>query len=163
MAHCGCGGTPDGSPSAAFFPEEVIMNHQARLLIAGGALLTAIGVGAWTHGATAPAPAARANAAVATQPPLDQYGSPIGTAAPPDLRAAANSQGRPSAMPRSPYRATARVRNKRPLSHSVAIVGGSAGAGAAIGTLAGGRRGAGIGAISGGAAGLVYDRLTHDR
>lgn len=46
---------------------------------------------------------------------------------------------------------------------SVAIVAGSAGAGAAIGALAGGGKGAGIGALAGGLGGFVYDRLTHNR
>ncbi len=57
---------------------------------------------------------------------------------------------------------TAYVR-KRPVKHSVAIVAGSAGAGAAIGALAGGGKGAAIGALSGGAAGFIYDRLTHKK
>jgi hypothetical protein len=39
-------------------------------------------------------------------------------------------------------------------------VAGGAGAGAAIGALAGGGKGAGIGALSGGVAGLIYDRVT---
>jgi hypothetical protein len=51
----------------------------------------------------------------------------------------------------------------RSTGKSVAIVAGSAGAGAAIGALAGGGKGAGIGALSGGAAGFIYDRLTHNR
>lgn len=63
----------------------------------------------------------------------------------------------------SPTRNSVRRKHERPLSHSVAIVAGSAGAGAAIGGLAGGGKGAGIGALSGGAAGLIYDRLTHKK
>lgn len=54
-------------------------------------------------------------------------------------------------------------RHHRPLSHSLAIIGGSAGVGAAVGALAGGGKGAGIGALAGGAGGLIYDRLTHNR
>jgi hypothetical protein len=54
-------------------------------------------------------------------------------------------------------------RNKRSTGKSVAIVAGSAGAGAAIGALAGGGKGAAIGGLTGGAAGFVYDRLTHNR
>jgi hypothetical protein len=42
----------------------------------------------------------------------------------------------------------------------VAIVAGSAGAGAAIGALAGGGKGAAIGAISGGLGGFIFDRMT---
>lgn len=63
------------------------------------------------------------------------------------------------------YRTTTatRVRRSRPFSHSAAIVAGSAGAGAAIGALAGGGKGAAIGALAGGAGGFVYDRLTRNR
>ncbi len=50
----------------------------------------------------------------------------------------------------------------RSTKKSVAIVAGSAGAGAAIGAIAGGGKGAAIGALSGGGAGFVYDRLTHN-
>jgi hypothetical protein len=45
----------------------------------------------------------------------------------------------------------------------VAIVGGSAAAGAGIGALAGDPTGAGIGAIAGGTAGFIYDRKTHKK
>jgi len=55
------------------------------------------------------------------------------------------------------------VRQKRSTGKSVMIVAGSAGAGAAIGALAGGKKGAAIGAISGGVAGLVYDRMTANK
>jgi len=50
----------------------------------------------------------------------------------------------------------------RSTGKSVAIVAGSAGAGAAIGAIAGGGKGAAIGAVSGGGAGFIYDRLTHN-
>jgi hypothetical protein len=52
---------------------------------------------------------------------------------------------------------------KRSLEKEVLIVGGSAGAGAAIGAVAGGGKGAGIGALSGGVAGLVYDLATKNK
>jgi hypothetical protein len=57
---------------------------------------------------------------------------------------------------------TARRRG-RSTGKSVAIVGGSAGVGAAIGAIAGGGKGAGIGALAGGTGGFIYDRLTHNR
>lgn len=43
------------------------------------------------------------------------------------------------------------------------IIGGSAGAGTAVGALAGGKKGAGIGAAAGGVGGLIYDLATRKR
>jgi hypothetical protein len=64
---------------------------------------------------------------------------------------------------RSVAPATTTAKKKRSLEKEVLIVGGSAGAGAAIGALAGGGKGAGIGALSGGAAGLIYDLATRKK
>jgi hypothetical protein len=53
--------------------------------------------------------------------------------------------------------------SKRSWEKEALIIGGSAGAGTAIGAMAGGKKGAGIGAAAGGVGGLIYDLLTRDK
>ena len=53
--------------------------------------------------------------------------------------------------------------NKASWEKDALIIGGSAGAGTAIGALAGGKKGAGIGAASGGVGGLIYDLVTRNK
>lgn len=53
--------------------------------------------------------------------------------------------------------------NKRSWEQEALIIGGSAGGGAAIGAIAGGKKGAGIGAAAGGVGGLIYDLITRDK
>ena len=53
--------------------------------------------------------------------------------------------------------------NKRSWEKEALIIGGSAGAGTAIGAIAGGKKGAGIGAAAGGVGGLIYDLMTRDK
>jgi len=52
---------------------------------------------------------------------------------------------------------------KRSWEKEALIIGGSAGAGTAIGALAGGKKGAGVGAATGGVGGLIFDLLTRDK
>jgi len=112
-------------------------------VIAGMMLLAALAVAGWTRNPS-PAPAPEDPAAV-----QQQY-APVRPA-----RVRAN-YARP-VYDQEP------VRRRRSTRNSVAIVGGSAGVGAAIGALAGGGKGAAIGALSGGTAGFVYDRLTRNK
>ena len=53
--------------------------------------------------------------------------------------------------------------NKRSWEKEALIIGGSAGAGAAVGAVSGGKKGAGIGAAAGGVGGLIYDLVTRDK
>jgi hypothetical protein len=53
--------------------------------------------------------------------------------------------------------------NKRSWEKEALIIGGSAGAGTAIGAIAGGKKGAGIGAAAGGVGGLIFDLVTKDK
>jgi hypothetical protein len=66
----------------------------------------------------------------------------------------------PAVVETRPERAHSR---KRSWEKEALIIGGSAGAGTAIGAVAGGRKGAAVGAAAGGVGGLIYDLATRDR
>jgi hypothetical protein len=161
------------------------------LVIGGVSMIAVVGLIGWTrHDETAVPAAAPAtasyNAPLGNPEPVSRdpnapvvYGpSPFGsdavTGAPAPAPAPAYSASMapayaPAPVPYRRYYRDSRGRRRyvvvrrRPFSHSAAIVGGSAGAGALIGALAGGGKGAAIGALAGGGGGLVYDRLTHKK
>jgi len=72
-------------------------------------------------------------------------------------------ESQPRVVERRPAPAPAAGKSKRSIQKEILIIGGSAGAGAAIGAVAGGKKGAGIGALSGGVAGLIYDLATRNK
>ena len=53
--------------------------------------------------------------------------------------------------------------NKRSWEKDALIIGGSAGAGTAIGAVAGGKKGAGVGAAAGGVGGLIFDLVRRNK
>ncbi|PWT81187.1 MAG: hypothetical protein C5B57_10975 [Blastocatellia bacterium] len=53
--------------------------------------------------------------------------------------------------------------HKRSWEKDALIIGGSAGAGTAIGAIAGGKKGAAVGATAGGIGGLIYDLTTRHK
>ena len=72
-----------------------------------------------------------------------------------------------SEVARSPSIVETRVQpphaKKRSWEKEALIIGGSAGAGTAIGALAGGKKGAAVGAAAGGVGGLIYDLATRNK
>ena len=60
-------------------------------------------------------------------------------------------------------RAAAPNERTRSWQKELLIIGGTAGAGAGVGALTGGKKGAGIGAAAGGAGGLIYDLMTRKK
>ena len=149
-----------------------------RIMIGAFALLGVVAVAGWTRQPTA----STAYNPISMQPAT--YGSETDNCTQPAYSNAAyapdesyntpryRTYNRPrvvrtASAPGSNYvereRETVVRKRGRSTGKSVAIVAGSAGAGAAIGALAGGGKGTGIGALSGGAAGFIYDRLTHSR
>jgi hypothetical protein len=140
--------------------EALTMTKERILMLAGIGILAVVAVLGWTRqGGTMP----QAALVDTSEPAVDvpSYADR------PSIRAISPATG-PAYAPepqdygdrRDGY-STRVVTRERPRSRSLEIVGGSAGAGAAIGAIAGGGRGAAIGALSGGATGLTYDRLTH--
>jgi hypothetical protein len=145
------------------------------VLIAAFSLLSAVAVAGWMRRpAQAPAMTPQLTTAGYMTPEQAVYGAPqqqqfapaaAAVAAPVPAsvvyRQAPVRTQRVAARPASTSPVV--VRQKRPFSHSAAIVAGSAGAGAVVGALAGGKKGAAIGALAGGGAGLIYDRVTANK
>lgn len=149
---------------------------QTALIIAGFAVLSTIAVAGWTRNPSGPELGMNANRVSYGQPVSAIQDDrncnevlPAATDYTPVTAAGYQTSNRPRVIEREvvrevqPARQVVVRKKGRSTAKSVAIVGGAAGAGAAIGALAGGGKGAAIGALSGGGAGLVYDRLTHKR
>ena len=119
-----------------------------ELLIGAFALISAVAVAGWVR-TPEPAPLVPPDQVVQSIEPRTAAVAP---------RAAVPQRTYAAAQP-----VTQTPRKQRSTGRSVAIVAGSAGTGAAVGAIAGGKKGAGIGAISGGAAGFVFDRMTRNR
>jgi hypothetical protein len=130
-----------------------------KLLIAG-ALLLAFGAGVIFEGYTNFA----STSASTTDPAAVQ---PATNSLVPNAAPAVTAPARTAAPTRvvasAPARTTTVERKRRSWQKEALIIGGSAGAGAAIGAVAGGGKGAAIGALSGGAAGTIYDVATRNK
>jgi hypothetical protein len=133
------------------------------IVIAVFSLMAAVAVAGWSR---KPAPAASPAVWDQAVTPANYLDAPQQPVSAPVQRATSQPVRARRAVARSTESAPVRqttVRKSRSFAHSAAIVAGSAGAGAAIGALAGGGKGAAIGALSGGGAGFLYDRLTRNR
>ena len=86
-----------------------------------------------------------------------------GATAKPSALAVPAKPVQPTAVRKTHHQTRKVVVRKRKLSHSLAIIGGSAGWGAAIGAIAGGGPGAAIGALIAGGGGFVYDHFTRKK
>jgi uncharacterized protein YcfJ len=146
------------------------MTRKSILLITAICALAVIAVAGWVRSLDNPEQSAIApvdSNVAATELGVNEpsYASPqyVKTISPAPAASAYAPPEAPQQYADRPEQPATVVTRRRPVSHSVAIVGGSAGAGAAIGAIAGGGKGAGIGALSGGAAGFIYDRLTHKK
>ena len=94
-------------------------------------------------------------------PPMPQAEAAPATSAPDPT---AEAQQPEVVLPSTPAPShPVKARKQRSQMQSIAIIAGSAGAGAAIGGLSGGGKGAAIGAIAGGLGGYVYDRWSKHR
>lgn len=133
-----------------------------KLIIAGAALAGVIGLAAVVRQSSQPTglPAAGVQAIAPTTQFQAEPVADKPSMAPPPARTAVRSTTPQRVVTQSTPRT---ITTKRSKKTSAAIIGGSAGAGAAIGALAGGGKGAAIGAIAGGVGGLIYDRSTHKK
>jgi hypothetical protein len=141
---------------SAIAPAVARFTMRNKLIIVAVALAGVLGLAAVVRQAGGPKaqpPTATEQAAPDARPLM----APAPTAPAPQSRAS-RSAAQPQAAPGSSAPRT--VTTTRSKKKSAAIIAGSAGAGAAVGAIAGGGKGAAIGAITGGVGGVIYDQAT---